>query len=96
MGNVLSALPKSLQSEAKADLQAIWIVPTRKGAEADLKRFVRRYGSKYPMATEKLLKDRDARLAFYTFPAEHWVHLRTTNNTIESTFAAAPGAPRTA
>jgi transposase-like protein len=86
MGNVLSALPKSLHSKAKTDLQAIWMAETRKEAEAALDRFVKRYGPKYPKASEKLLKDREALLAFYAFPAEHWVHLRTTNP-IESTFA---------
>jgi len=85
-GNVLSALPKSLQSKAKADLQAIWMAPTRKEDEAAFKGFIKRYGDKYPKATEKLLKDHDALLGFYAFPAEHWVHLRTTNP-IESTFA---------
>jgi putative transposase len=85
-GTVLAALPKSLQSKANADLQAIWMAPTRKGANAAFKHFIKRYGDKYPKATEKLLKDRDALLAFYAFPAEHWVHLRTTNP-IESTFA---------
>ena len=58
-----------------------------------------RYKTKYPKAIEKRLKDRDALLAFYAFPAEHWVHLRTTNP-IESTFATAhhrtPRSPRTA
>jgi len=59
---------------------------TRKEAEAALGRFVKRYEPKYPKTSEKLLKDREALLAFYAFPAEHWVHLRTTNP-IESTFA---------
>jgi transposase-like protein len=86
MGNVLNALPKSLQSKAKADLQAIWMAATRKEAERAFERFVRRYEAKYPKATEKLEKDRAALLAFFAFPAEHWVHLRTTNP-IESTFA---------
>jgi transposase-like protein len=86
IGNVLSALPKSLQGKAKADLQAIWTAQTRKEAEAALKRFIKRYRDKYPKATEKLLKDHDALLAFYAFPAEHRAHLRTTNP-IESTFA---------
>ena len=44
------------------------------------------YGAKYPKATECLLKDREPLLAFYDFPAEHWIHIRTTNP-IESTFA---------
>jgi putative transposase len=86
MGNVLAALPKSLQGKAKADLQTIWMASTRKEAVAALKRFVSRYGANYPKAVEKLEKDREALLAFFAFPAEHWVHLRTTNP-IESTFA---------
>ena len=86
MGNVLAALPKSLQGKAKADLQAIWMAPTRKAAEQAFERFLKRYGAKYPKATEKLVKDRDALLAFFAFPAEHWMSLRTTNP-IESTFA---------
>ena len=86
MGNVLNALPKSLHGKAKADLQAIWMAPTRQQANHAFKRFINRYAAKYPKATEKLEKDREALLAFFDFPAEHWVHLRTTNP-IESTFA---------
>ena len=86
LGNVLNALPKSLHGKAKADLQAIWMAPTRKQATQAFTRFISRYGAKYPKATEKLEKDRAALLAFFAFPAEHWVHLRTTNP-IESTFA---------
>jgi len=85
-GNVFAALPKSLQSKAKAHLQAIWMAATDKDAVRAFERFVNRYQAKYPKATEKLVKDRDALLAFYAFPAEHWVHLRTTTP-IESTFA---------
>jgi transposase-like protein len=86
LGNVLAALPKSLQGKAKADLQAIWMAPTRQEAVRALERFGARYGAKYPKAVEKLVKDREALLAFFDFPAEHWGHLRTTNP-IESTFA---------
>jgi putative transposase len=86
MGNVLALLPKSLQGKAKADLQAIWMAASRQAAVVAFKRFVKRYEAKYPKATETLAKDRDALLTFYSFPAEHWVHLRTTNP-IESTFA---------
>jgi transposase-like protein len=86
MGNVLNALPKSLQSKAKSDLQAIWMALTRQEANKAFKHFISRYEAKYPKATEKLEKDREALLAFFDFPADHWVHLRTTNP-IESTFA---------
>lgn len=86
MGNVLSALPKSSHARAKHALQQIWMAATRREALIAFDQFVTTYAPKYPKATEKLLKDREALLAFYDFPAEHWAHLRTTNP-IESTFA---------
>jgi len=85
-GNVLNALPKSLQAKAKAALHDIWMAPTRAEANRAFDRFQDQYGAKYPKAVEKLSRDREALLTFYDFPAEHWVHLRTTNP-IESTFA---------
>jgi transposase-like protein len=84
--NVLNALPKSLQAKAKAGLHEIWMAPTRAEATSAFDTFLKTYGAKYPKAVEKLTKDRQALLAFYDFPAEHWIHLRTTNP-IESTFA---------
>lgn len=84
--NVLDALPKGLQGQAKAALHEIWMAPTRAQALAAYETFLKTYGRKYPKATDKLERDRDALLAFYDFPAEHWLHLRTTNP-IESTFA---------
>lgn len=84
--NVLNALPKSLHGKAKADLHEIWMAPTRAQAVAAFDRFLKTYRAKYPKAIDKLTRDRDALLAFYDFPAEHWIHLRTTNP-IESTFA---------
>lgn len=85
-GNVLNALPKTLQAKAKADLHEIWMAPTRAQAITAFDYFEKTYGAKYPKATDKITKDRDALLAFYDFPAEHWQHIRTTNP-IESTFA---------
>jgi len=84
--NVLNKLPKSLHGKAKRALQDIWMAETRRDAEAAFDAFVASYGAKYEKAVECLHKDRDALLAFYDFPAEHWKHLRTTNP-IESTFA---------
>jgi transposase-like protein len=84
--NVLNALPKSLQAKAKAQLHEIWMAPTRAEAVIAFERFVQSCRVKYPKAADKLVSDRDALLAFYDFPAEHWIHLRTTNP-IESTFA---------
>ena len=86
MGNVLNALPKSQHARAKHLLQEIWMAATRAEALIAFERFVGQYAHKYPKAAEKLIKDREALLAFYDFPAEHWQHLRTTN-AIESTFA---------
>lgn len=84
--NVLNKLPKSQQSKAKRALQEIWMAETKKDALVAFDAFVETYGVKYDKAVGCLAKDRDALLAFYDFPAEHWKHLRTTNP-IESTFA---------
>ena len=84
--NVLNYLPKSMQPKAKAALQQIWMAPTREEAHKAFDSFMALYQTKYPKATDCLEKDRDALLAFYDFPAEHWVHIRTTNP-VESTFA---------
>ena len=84
--NVLNCLPKSIQPKAKVALQQIWMAPGREEAYKAFDSFVAIYEAKYPKATNCLEKDRDAMLAFYDFPAEHWVHIRTTNP-VESTFA---------
>ena len=84
--NVLDKLPKSVQPAAKADLREIWAAPDRATAEAAIATFAEKYGAKYDKAVACLLKDRDALLTCYDFPAEHWEHLRT-SNPIESVFA---------
>jgi putative transposase len=84
--NVLAKLPKSQQPKAKRALQEIWMAETKAGAETAFDDFIESYSVKYEKAADCLEKDRDALLAFYDFPAEHWKHLRTTNP-IESTFA---------
>jgi transposase-like protein len=84
--NVLAKLPKSQQPKAKRSLQEIWMAETKAAAEAAFAAFIESYALKYEKAADCLAKDRDALLAFYDFPAEHWKHLRTTNP-IESTFA---------
>jgi transposase-like protein len=84
--NVLNKLPKSLQSKAKEHLHDIWMAPGIEEAEKNFDVFIDFYGAKYPKATECLEKDRDKLLNFYSYPAEHWKHIRTTNS-IESTFA---------
>jgi transposase-like protein len=84
--NVLDKLPKGSQPKAKGMLHEIYLAETREAALKAFDLFVTTYEAKYPKATECLSKDRDVLLTFYDFPAEHWLHLRTTNP-IESVFA---------
>ena len=84
--NVLDKLPKGQQSKAKAMIHDIWMAESRAAANQAFDLFVRNWEVKYPKATDCLEKDREALLAFYDFPAEHWLHLRTTNP-IESVLA---------
>jgi putative transposase len=86
MANVLDKLPKGSQQKAKGLLHEIYLAETKDAAQKAFDLFVRTYDAKYPKATECLVKDRDVLLAFYDYPAEHWVHIRTTNP-IESVFA---------
>jgi putative transposase len=84
--NVINCLPKSAQPAARRALAEIRDAEDRGHAETAIRAFERDYAAKYPKAVEKITSDREALLAFYDFPAEHWIHLKTTNP-IESTFA---------
>ena len=84
--NVLNKVALSVQVNMKADLREIYGAPTRAAAEAAIDVFADKYGAKYDKAVVCLTKDREALLAFFDFPAEHWDHLRT-SNPIESVFA---------
>ncbi len=84
--NVLDSLPKSAQPAAKKALQDIYNAEDRDHAAQAIKVFAKQYGATFPKAVKKITDDEDELLAFYDFPAEHWIHLRTTNP-IESTFA---------
>src|SRR4051794_5443339 len=86
IANVLNALPKSAQPGAKAALAEIWQAEDKAHAQAAAKAFAAEYGAKWPKAAAKITDDLDVLLGFYDYPAEHWIHLRTTNP-IESTFA---------
>ena len=86
MANVLDKLPRRLQPRAKAMLHEIMKAPDHASALEDIDRFCQEYGARYPKAVETLTKDQDQLLTFFDFPAEHWIHLRTTNP-IESPFA---------
>jgi hypothetical protein len=85
--NVLAALPKSAHPGAKKALAEIWNAEDRRHALDAVTAFDATYGAKFPKAVAKISDDVDELLAFYDYPAEHWIHLRTTNP-IESTFAA--------
>jgi len=84
--NVLNAVPKSMAPQVKRDLNEISRAADRAAATLALDTFVEKYGAKYAKAVACLERDRDALLAFFDFPAEHWDHLRTANP-IESVFA---------
>ena len=84
--NVMNTLPKSTQPGAKKALQEIYNAEDRTHAEKAARAFEKTYGAKWPKAVKKITDDLDELLAFYDFPAEHWIHLRTTNP-IESTFS---------
>lgn len=86
LSNVLDKVAKSVQGAMKKDLRDVYLAPTRATAETAIDNFVEKYRVKYQPAVECLIKDRAALLAFFDFPAEHWVHLRT-SNPIESVFA---------
>ena len=77
--NILDKMPKSVQPAAKSDLREVWAAPDRATAEAAVATFAEKYGAKYEKAVTCLVKDRDALLTFYDFPAEHWDYLRTSN-----------------
>jgi len=84
--NVLDCLPKSAQPAARKALAQIRDAEDREHAEKAVKEFAAAYGAKYPKAVAKITGDQEQLLTFFDFPAEHWVHLKT-SNPIESTFS---------
>jgi len=86
MANILDKMPRSVQSHAKTRIQDMYMADTQANAVKAYDEFLALYGAKYPRACECLSKDKEDLFTFYDFPAEHWIHIRTTNP-IESTFA---------
>jgi len=84
--NILDKMPKRTQAPAKDLIHQMYMSETKEHALLAYKEFIHRYQAKFPKAVECLRKDKDVLFAFYDFPAEHWIHIRTTNP-IESTFA---------
>jgi len=86
IANVLDKLPKRLQPRAKQQLHEIMNAPTREAAEEEKEKFLEDYGAKYPKAAQSLETAWEYLMTLYHYPAEHWIHLRSTNP-IESTFS---------
>jgi transposase-like protein len=86
VANVLGCLPKAVQAGARKALAEIRDAPDREHAEQAIAALVRDYGVKWPKAVAKIADDAQELLCFFDFPAEHWVHLKT-SNPIESTFS---------
>jgi putative transposase len=84
--NVLDKMPRGIQGKARDMLHNIYLADTKAQAEEAFDLFLRTFEAKHPKATDCLAKDRTELLTFYDFPAEHWLHLRSTNP-IESVFA---------
>ena len=84
--NILDKMPKSIQPKAKEKIHDIYLAPTKEQALVAYNGFLSLYNKKFPGACECLAKDKEVLFTFYDFPAETWIHLRTTNP-IESTFA---------
>lgn len=84
--NVLDSMPKSVHPRAKKAIHEITEAENKKEAESAIEEFASEFGVKWPKAVEKITSEKEELLTFYDYPAQHWVHLRTTNP-IESTFA---------
>ena len=91
IANVLGALPKSAHPGAKKALAEIWNAEDKEHARAAVKEFAAAYGAKFPKAAAKITGDEEELLAFYDYPAEHWVHLRTTNPIVILSFHVSQG-----
>lgn len=74
--NVLNAMPESIQAKAKGRLRDIWQAETKAKANVAFDFMVKTYGVKRDKAVAKLVKDRDALLTLYDFPAKHRKHIR--------------------
>ena len=84
--NVLDSLPRSVHRRAKVAIKEITCAENKREATKAIEEFASEFGVKWPKAVAKITAEKEELLAFYDYPAEHWVHLRTTNP-IESTFA---------
>ncbi len=93
MVNVAACLPESVQPAARKALAEIRDAEDRAHAEKAIKDFAAAYGAKYPRAAAKITDDPDQLLAFYAFPAEHWIHLRPATQLTRSIDQSAAQVP---
>ena len=84
--NILDKMPKCVQKKATQMIRDMHMADTRENALKAYDKFIQTFAVKYEKAVENLKKDKDDLFRFYDYPAEHWIHIRTTNP-IESTFA---------
>jgi len=84
--NVLDSMPKRIRAEASEYLTKMPYADTKEECVGLRDAFISRYRKDFPKATETLLRDWDRMVTFYSFPKEHWVHIRTTN-VVESPFS---------
>jgi hypothetical protein len=82
---------KSAQPGARAALAEIWNAEDREHAEAAARSFVAEYGTKWPKAVAKITDDQEALLAFFDYPVEHWLHLRSTDESFKAGVALSAG-----
>jgi putative transposase len=87
VASVLGCLPTAVQAGARTALAEIRDAPDRDHAVRAIEAFARDYGTKWPKAVAKITDDAEELLCFFDFPAEHWLHLKT-SNPIESTFSS--------
>jgi putative transposase len=85
--NILDKMPKSIQPKAKSIIHEMYMASTKEKADSAYDHFIKSFEHKYPKAVECLTKDKEDLFSFYSFPAAHWIHIRTTNP-IESTFSS--------
>jgi putative transposase len=89
--NVLNALPKSIHAGARKALNEIILAEDLEHARAAIEAFASDYGTKWPKAVAKVVDDQDALLTFFDYPAEHWIHLRSTDESFKAGVALSAG-----
>jgi transposase-like protein len=84
-------LPKSAHPGAKKALAEIWNAEDSRHALDAVTAFEAAYGAKFPQAVAKITDDVEELLAFYDYPAEHWIHLRTTDEIVNPSLVGGRG-----